>query len=329
MFHVIGTTTLDHIVNAPDRAPERAGDEFTTESLVFCDDPPSMLLGGNGGNTAYVLRALGAPTALCSGIGQDLPGDILLNWLARAGVDLSNVVRDAEKCTSSTTVVLDKHQNRQAYHHHGASAICSPEHFPTGDLSNNDVLLLTGYPLMTGWHSPETVSVLRQARHSGAATAVDIGPAIGTPVELNEMRPCLPHIDYVLCNEHEMRSAVKAADDLPAAVEQLRAAGAKTVIVKQGAEGASFLTHGIPTVQSAPGFSVDAEQTVGAGDSFNAGFLFARKHGFSIRQAVRFANAVAASVVASGQGVLGCPTRREVLEFIAGSVRDKQRADTA
>lgn len=328
MFHVIGTTTLDHIVNAPDRTPEQAGDEFTTESLVFCDDPPSMLMGGNGGNTAYVLGTLGAPTALCSGIGRDLSGDILQSWLENLGVDLSNVVRDPERSTSSTTVVLDEHQNRQAYHHHGASAACSPEHFPTEELSENDVLLLTGYPLLTGWHSPETLSVFRQARRAGAVTAVDIGPAIASPLKLSEMRPCLPHIDYVLCNEHEIRSAVKAAEDLSATVEQVRAAGAQTVIVKRGAAGASVIASEIPNLQSVPGFSVDAQQTVGAGDSFNAGFLYARRHDFSIRQAVQFAHAVAALVVASGQGVLGCPTRQEVMEFIDGRAQNKQRPHT-
>lgn len=321
MFTVIGTTTLDSVVPAPDRPPRQDGDEFTTNSLVFCDEPPKMLMGGNGGNTAYVLGMLGASTALCSGIGQDYPGDILLDWLRRAAVDVGNVVRDSEKGTSSTTVILDQKLNRRAFHYHGASGSFGPSDFPAGTLGENDVLLVTGYPLLTGWRSPKMASVLRRARRNGATTAFDIGPAIGEPVTLEEMRPLLPHLDYLLCNAHEGATAVNTSDDDPGTVaSRLHEAGAAAVILKQGPRGASFLESETSSLRSVNGFSVSTGQTIGAGDSFNAGFLFARHHGYSLGEAVRFANAVAALVIASGRGVLGCPTRTEVMEFIAGRI---------
>jgi len=60
MFVVIGTANIDLIVSGFDQMPVVMGDEFTTSSLVFCDEPLQLVLGGNGANCAYVLAGLGA-----------------------------------------------------------------------------------------------------------------------------------------------------------------------------------------------------------------------------------------------------------------------------
>ena len=94
-------------------------------------------------------------------------------------------------------------------------------------------------------------------------------------------------------------------------------AGASCVVIKQGAEGASIWLAGGDTITQVPGFAVKAQFTVGAGDSFNAGFLYALQQGQDTVEAARFGNAVAALVVSAAQGALGAPSLAQVEELLA------------
>ncbi len=78
MFVIIGSTTADLFIfyrQSDDNRDQFGDDGFRASNLVFCDDPPQMLMGGNGGCSAYVLAGLGVPTALCSAVGRDPFGD--------------------------------------------------------------------------------------------------------------------------------------------------------------------------------------------------------------------------------------------------------------
>ena len=104
-------------------------------------------------------------------------------------------------------------------------------------------------------------------------------------------------------------------------------AGAHCVVIKRGADGAAVLqlqdgeaitrSTGEPTYL--PGFSVEVQTTVGAGDSFNAGFLLAIQDGASPEQAARFANAVAATVVSTADRPLDALSRAAVSRLIESS----------
>lgn len=319
MFLVIGSTTLDLFNSGIDQMPTARGDEFTVDSLVFCQQPLQLLLGGNGGIAAYVLARLGAPVALGSAIGQDPSGDLLQNWLQGAGVDTRALVRHSTAATSTTTVVSDRAQggpgNRLAFHHAGSSHQYAPSDLPADLLPQTEVLLVAAFTLLLQWRPQGFAQLLAQAKAAGAITALDIGPAIGQPVTLAEIAFLLPHVDYFICNEHEL-AVCCGVDETPAGstagMEQILAAGAGCAVTKRGAAGALLQRQADKTAVAVPGFTVDAHMTVGAGDSFNAGFLYALRQGATPLAAARFANAVAALVVASAQGALGAPTLSQV-----------------
>lgn len=324
MFLVIGTTTLDLFNHGIAQMPTVRGDEFTTDSLVFCQEPLQMLLGGNGGIAAYALARLGAPVALGSAIGSDPSGDLLQSWLQAAGVETSGLLRHPTAATSTTTVVSDQTRNRLAFHHAGSSHHYAPGDLPAALLAKTQVLLLSAFTLLNQWRPAGFTDLLVQAKAQGAMTALDIGPAIGQPVTLAEIVPLLRYVDYFICNEHEL-SVCCAVDETvagsTAGMGQILTHGAGCVVIKRGAEGAL-----VQTKKSAPhhlpGFAVNAHMTVGAGDSFNAGFLYASHQGQTPAAAARFANAVAALVVASAQGALGAPTLSQVDALIAKAASD-------
>jgi sugar/nucleoside kinase (ribokinase family) len=316
MFLVIGTTTLDLFNSGIPQMPSVRGDEFTVDSLVFCRQPLQMLLGGNGGIAAYALARLGAPVLLGSAIGQDASGDLLQGWLQAAGVDTRALLRHPTEATSTTTVVSDLSRNRLAFHHAGSSHHYAPADLPVDLLQQTDVLLLSAFTLFLRWRPEGFAQLLASAKAQGARTALDIGPAIGQPVTLAEIAFLLPLVDYFICNEHELAVCCNG-DETPAGsaagMAQILAHGTQCAVTKRGAEGALVQSQGDRAPVAVPGFPVEAKMTVGAGDSFNAGFLYAIHQGQTPAAAARFANAVAALVVASAQGALGAPTLEQVM----------------
>jgi sugar/nucleoside kinase (ribokinase family) len=313
MFVIIGTANIDLIVSGFDQMPVVMGDEFTTSSLVFCDEPLQMLLGGNGANCAYVLAGLGAATTLCSAIGNDPLGRLVHDWLTTQGVDCRALLRHPSHATAFTTIVSDRVRNRLAFHHPGALAAYSSADLPPTLLHEANVFLVTGYTILPRFRPAGFAQMLAAARQAGAITALDIGPAIGQPAQIDELGPLLPGLDFLLTNRHEL--AVCTGESEPdAGAQRLLTAGAACVIVKQGREGALLCQPGLRV--HVPAFAVEVATTVGAGDAFNAGLLFARSQGDTLEDAVRFGNAVAALVISSGRGILGCPALASVHEFV-------------
>jgi sugar/nucleoside kinase (ribokinase family) len=317
MFVIIGTSTVDFFISGLDQIPSLGGDEFTSSNIAFCNEALAMVPGGNGGNCAYALGKLGAAVRLCSAVGDDRLGRTLVEWQTAAGVDLTGLLRSQTSATSTTTVITDQALNRLAFHHPGATNIFSLNDIPENVFNQATVVLLTSYSLLSAWRPEGAAQALDLARRNGTLTALDIGPAIGNPVKLAEITPLLPQVDYFLCNAHEL-GASTGVDDLETGMARILEAGAGWAIIKLGPLGAAIRKAGSARSETVPGFKVEARFTVGAGDSFNAGFLFGLGQGWDVAQAVRFGNATAALVVSAARGVLGAPTRAQVEALMRG-----------
>jgi sugar/nucleoside kinase (ribokinase family) len=308
MIVVIGTTTVDLFIGGVEQMPQFDGDEFTSSSLAFCNRPLTMTLGGNGANSAYVLAALGAPVALCSATGLDEMGETVTGWLAEKGIDLRGFLR-REAASATTTTIMDDQLNRISFYYPGIFPTLGYADLPASVLAETDTILITGYPLLPGFRLAGCTAALKAARKNGAITALDIGPAIGQPACLDEIAPLLPLVDYLITNEYELGVCTDDTE-IASGAAALVNAGAQTVVVKQGRDGVTI--HRADETTHVAGFPVRAEVTVGAGDSFNAGFLYAVRAGMSLPEAARFANATAALVVQTGRSVLGAPTLNDV-----------------
>lgn len=314
MLTVIGTTTFDLFLTGMDRIPSIGQDEFTTDTLAFLEDPAEPVIGGNGANSAFVAATLGTPTTLCSFIGADTMGGVVRGWLEARGVVLDGLVESDRWATACTAIALDRESHRMSLHHSGGSDEFSPAMIPEVVLERTRGLLFSSYHLMPLFRGAAMVDVLRRVRAEGGVTALDFGPVIdpiATPDEFGEL---LPYVSFVLANEYELCSSA-GTSDVGEAAEDFLAAGAQAVVAKRGPGGATLTTR--ERSLAVPALTVEAKGTVGAGDSFNAGFLHAMVQGRSPRDAVAYANAVAALVVASERGAMGAPTAAEVDAAIA------------
>jgi sugar/nucleoside kinase (ribokinase family) len=314
MFVVIGTTTADVLVHSRSPVADTGADGFRSANVVFTETPVRLSLGGNGAISAYVLAGLGAPVALCSAVGGDPFGRELLDRLTARAVDVTAVARHDGDATSTSVILFSDAASQIVYHHVGATAQIRLDDSASRLLADADVLLASGYPLMTGLRGAECARALASTHESGGITAVDIGPAIGTPVRLGEVASLLPHTDFLLGNTHEL-CRLTGRSDWESAVADLLGAGARNLIVKRGHQGAAI--RGSGSACDVPGFGVPASVSVGAGDAFNAGFLFGVHRGLPLERAVLTGNAVAALLVSAKRGVLDAPTGEQVESFLA------------
>ena len=251
MFTVIGTATVDLFVSNLTAMPCSEGDEFTVDSLVFHDDPLRTSLGGNGANSAYALARLGASVELVGGLGADHLGDWMAAQLADAGVGMGSVRRYAGKGTATTLILSDTQQNRAAFHHAEANNLVDRTAIDKALVRRSTVLLLTSYSIIPGLRPLGAVDLFQKARSVGTRTAVDIGPAIGEPARLAELRPLLPFTDFFICNEHELHICTGEAD-LATGMAAILEGCAECVVIKRGAEGRPFCSAMTESRQTCP-----------------------------------------------------------------------------
>lgn len=315
MILVVGNTTVDIHVRDVEELPTRGPDEFTASNLVFCKPATVATLGGNGANAAFVLATLGAPVSLHSAIGNDGFGQMAKQWLNQCGVDERGIQESETESTSTTVVLTDRELNRVAFHHLGVSQTFELTELVDDALSQADILLVCGYTLLPSLRPDGIASLLSKAKQAGTVTALDLGPAVGQPATLPELQPIFSAIDYLICNEHELMTCTDD-DDLDGNIECLLEAGVQCVVIKRGKRGVVIGNGQNADRIEISAYPVKVRSTVGAGDAFNAGFLYGVQQGWNLSASARFGNACAALVVCSNRGILGCPTCDIVEETI-------------
>jgi sugar/nucleoside kinase (ribokinase family) len=153
-----------------------------------------------------------------------------------------------------------------------------------------------GYFLLPNFGFEGTLASLRQAKEWGQVTFFDANSDTEGwgETQRQEIYGLLPHIDYFMPNDEEALQLTETSCVEEAAAVLLDK-GARCVVITQGSGGATAFTARERIHQ--PGFPTKAFDTTGAGDSFNAGFLYARLQGYSLQKSIIFANALASIVV--------------------------------
>jgi sugar/nucleoside kinase (ribokinase family) len=181
-------------------------------------------------------------------------------------------------------------------------------------------LHLSGFYLQPGLQ-PDCVELYRRAKRAGLTTSLD--PDHDPREKWNEgIKDLLASVDFFLPNETEA-ARISRTSDVPAAMSFFAQFGGATVI-KQGASGASVARG--QEVLSVPAFRIEPVDTTGAGDSFNAGFIFQVLRGARLQECMTWGNACGALSTRALGGIDGFPTRAEVEEFLAH--QNKPAAET-
>ena len=244
--------------------------------------------GGSSANTIAGLAVFGIKTSFIGKIGSDEEGRILLGDFIKRGVDTSGIVT-AEGRSGVAMIFVDREGNRAILVDPGVNDTISIRDVRMELVEQAELVHMTSFICKNGLDSFRS-----QIEISGMARGVSFDP--GMPyVErgLKELEPILKNTTILLPNRMEMEMLFRMdyRDASSHAIEM----GAETVAVKLGEKGC-YVTDGRKEhfIKSFPSDPVD---TTGAGDAFNAGFLYAWHKNKSLEECGRIGNFVAGRLI--------------------------------
>jgi sugar/nucleoside kinase (ribokinase family) len=230
-------------------------------------DRMMLTLGSSSAIVAHNLASLGSRVGFQSRIGDDQLGQIALERLAQGGVDTSCVRRVSGSTKTGLTVILQREGWRNMLTYAGTIADLAFADLDFQYLSGSRHFHLSSFFLQRKLQ-PHVAELFRQLKAAGLTISLDTNDDPDDRWE-DGLRDVLSYVDIFLPNAHEARKIAKT-DDLEIAVKRL-AETVPLVVVKLGNDGA-MAQRGAERFTS-PARKVIPVDAVGAGDSFNAGFL--------------------------------------------------------
>jgi sugar/nucleoside kinase (ribokinase family) len=230
-------------------------------------DRMMLTLGSSSAIVAHNLAALGSAVGFQSRIGDDALGQIALDRLQQGGVDVSQVRRVPGEITTGLTVILPHGSWRNILTYAGTIAETCWQDLDLDYLADSRHFHFSSYYLQRGLRS-RVGELFQRLKSKGLTISLDTNDDPDDQWE-GGLQEVLRYVDVFLPNEREA-CKVAGTDDLEAAIRKLSQL-VPLVVVKLGRKGA-LAQRGAERVTS-PSQEVDAVDTVGAGDSFDAGFL--------------------------------------------------------
>ena len=264
----------------------------------------SFTFGGSAANFATQLAKLGVKTGLISCIGNDLYGQLILKNLQDTGVDTKAIMVLNNQPTGLFFLAHSPKEGDAVYAELGANKFLEKHILDEEYLARVRTLHIAG-----GF--PNLISrAIDYATTNGMIVSADPGRA-AAEVEFSKI---IKKIDLLFVNQSELREYF----GIEAKEKQLRDF-AKTfpgiLIVKMGEKG-SIATDGFEYVNSSI-FEVSVKDTLGAGDSFAAGFVTAWTRSENIEQALNFANATASQTIMHEGAQNGQPDLQAVARVLS------------
>lgn len=275
--------------------------EELVESAVLAVGSSSVIL-------ACGAARLGLRVAFVGVCGDDLFGRFMLAEMSRRGVDVSRVLVDPTGRTG-LSVILDREGNRNILTYPGLIGALRAEDVSDDLLRQARHLHVSSFFLQTALQ-PGLASLFARARAAGLTTSLD--PNWDPSGAWRGVQEVLPLVDFFLPNEAEAR-ALTGATSVEEAAEML-ARVCRVVAIKMGAQGA--LARRGEELARAPAPDVAVVDTVGAGDSFDAGFLYGMLEGWPLEQALRLATVCGSLSARAAGGTAAQPTLAEAMAYV-------------
>ncbi len=253
----------------------------------------TITLGSSSAILAHNLAALGSRVGFITKAGNDSFGAMAIERLREREVDLTRIAHGSK---SGVTLILPHGSQRHILTYPGTISelrfedldleyLASAGHFHMSSLFLQRELL------------PRVPELFRRMKSAGLTTSLDTNDDPDDRWDLALVEEILPHVDILLPNEREAMK-LSRADSLEAALSRL-AQKVGTVVIKMGASGAIAIRDGRRI--TAPAVPVTVIDPIGAGDSFDAGFLHQFLRGADLTTCVAYGNMCGAfSTTASG-----------------------------
>ncbi len=290
---VIGSTCVDMIVNV-DHLPTTKGDIHIKSQTAS--------MGGCAYNVSDTVRNFGAPNILFTPVGSGIYGDFVRNGLRKRGIEtpIPTVAMDNGCCYC----FVEESGERTFVSYHGAEYLIYEKWLDNIDINEIHSIYICGLEIEESTGS-EIVHYLE--KHTNVPVFFAPGPRI-MKIDAALLDRIYKLHPIIHLNDDEITEYCNTKD-VKEATEKLYALTGNTVIVTQGANGASWFDgnehHHVPALKVEK-----VEDTIGAGDSHIGAIMSCLHAGMTLEDAIKTANKVSAAVV----GVKGALLTKEQFE---------------
>jgi sugar/nucleoside kinase (ribokinase family) len=276
------------------------------EKLV---DSATLTIGSSSAIFACGAARLGLKVAFIGVCGDDVFGRFMLDEMQKRNVEMENVIVHPNGFTG-LSVILARGADRAILTHPGLISALQASDISDSLLRRARHLHVASYFLQTALQ-PDLPNLFRRARSFGLTTSLDTNydPSekwLGFDELLSVTNVFLPNEKEAVSLSGESNVDL-AADRLKVRVE--------TLAIKIGAEGALGVNQNQKV--RAASIPVNVVDTVGAGDSFDAGFLFGHLNGWSLQKSLQLACVCGAISTQKAGGVSGQPTLEEAIRHVS------------
>jgi sugar/nucleoside kinase (ribokinase family) len=254
-----------------------------------------LTLGGSSAIVAHNLAALGCRVGFQARLAHDEFGELLLRRMREIGVDVSKV-RTLPGDATGVTVILHRETWRNTVSFCGTITELTLEDLDFDYLTDSRHFHLSSFYLQKKLR-PAVPELFRKLKSAGVTISLDTND---DPEDTwaGGLQDALQYVDVFMPNEREARKAART-DDLEEAMQRL-ARLVPVLVVKLGAEGSIAYSEGKRI--ASPALKVRCVDAVGAGDSFDAGFLSEFVRGGNLEKCLAAGNAAGALSVTRGGG---------------------------
>ncbi|MGG4129314.1 ribokinase [Paenibacillus illinoisensis] len=288
---VIGSSSMDLVVTSSRRPG--AGETVLGESF-------KTVPGGKGANQAVAAARLGGEVTMIGRVGDDAFGQDILNNFEANAVNTQNVKPVTHSESGTAHIILAEGDNSIVFVE-AANREVTPAYVDQAAevIRNADIVLIQQ-------EIPEetVVRVSSLCAEYGTPLLLNPAPARTVPQEV------IDNAAYITPNEHEAEILFQGMS--PA--EALRKYPNK-LFITEGSKGVRYFDGAEEIL--VPTYKVEAVDTTGAGDTFNAAFAVALAEGKPLQESIRFANRAASLSVTKFGAQGGMPTRDEVEESLS------------
>ncbi len=296
------------------------GDSCADIIIPFDQEERIISCGGAAANTACALGKLNVSTALTAKAGNDLPGIAMKKELERSGVDTSYLILDEDLSSTQIEIRIDENKDRHPVLLNAEDPSylkIYSEDLKRIDLNDTKYILTNGMMLFRQPAASSILSFLKEAKKKGISILLDINCR---PETKDQDRDILMKVitlsDILLGSVEDDFLSLCQTDSLEAAIGMLKR---NSQIIVAHDETGSDVFDGKKRYHC-DSFRVPVADSIGAGDNFNAGFLYGLIHQMPLEICNKIACLVAAYSLRK-EGARNTPGEEELLALMKDEKR--------
>ncbi|MFQ6065742.1 MAG: sugar kinase [bacterium] len=268
---------------------------------------------------ADTLAKLGCPSGFVGPIGADDFGKSILSKLNKDGVDTSQVTVLSDYTTGTAFTTYFSNGERKFLYHmrHAAPGRFSPQHVRRKYFSKAKFLHLTGNVLAmseSAWHACRKAVKIVAEVDGQISFDPNLRPDLMSLVKIRTLCDPFTRMANVLLPTAEEIQMLTGMEKIRDACRKILDERVKIIALKQGKKGSTVFTQ--TREVHVPAFEVEEVDPTGAGDCYDAGFIFGLLQGWRLEKTAKFANAVGALAVTKRGAMEGVVSLKSTIRFM-------------